>query len=134
MPGRLQTIYEVGKDLVRVFELTFPYDYYAPPLESELAKVFPVVGYIARELINPISLMALWCAGFPAAFVPMPEATMHKNHCAVAWQHDVGPAGKGGDSEPKAIACPMKHRTHHSLWSSILAFNLSHQSAALCDC
>lgn len=98
---------------------------------AEFAGVFFVVGDVTLKLFVPEGFVRFRGGGVFAAFVPVPETAVDKDHCFVFRQDDVRLAGQFLDVFPEAVARAVQHRADKNFRLRVFSPDSRHVPAAL---
>jgi len=123
--------HESGLQVVYSGQIAFPHDDHAPALAPQALADLLVPGNVRGKFPFPEINTRFRSVRIPAALMPVPEAAMHKNHCPVLWQNNVGPAKHTVPrAKPEAEAESVKQGTYQLFRSRIPRANTGHIPAS----
>lgn len=119
------------------FEATLPDNSDAPRVCAKLFHDHNIARERSLEFVPPEFDVGRWRRRKPTPFMPVPEASMHKDHCAVSGKHKIRPARHGRYVRPVPEAkrmqqlsethlrprVPPSYPGHHSR-SCLLVYNV----------
>ena len=103
---------KVRSQLDQVICLAFPYYNHIPPEPAKFFLILSIPYDGASELWQPVFLATGRCRCVRTAWMPMPEATMHKNHGMVFRKDDVRLARHIIPVQAKPEAELVEEKTH----------------------
>ena len=112
-------------------ELTFPYGDAVPSHCGYLLLFLDVSLFVAVDFLFPKVGVGLGHLEVGASVMPMPEATVDEDDCAVFAQNDVRMTGESGMVEAIAEAAGKEILAHQYLGARSLALYCSHAAMAL---
>ena len=117
---------------VIAFNLTFPYDEDPPTGFFQKTLISPISTDIASKFLSPEFIARLGDISLLAT-MPVPEASMDKNHDVPFRKDQIGTPGKLPDVRTKAIAHCVKRTTDKHLRFRVNTTNATHESATLIE-
>ena len=121
--------YSIQKRVIAL-SLTLPYDKDPPTVSCKQMLISLVSTNIASKLLLPELLTGLGVIGLLAT-VPVPEATMNKDHSMPPRKNQIRTAGKRMEVYTKAIAFRVKCSTYKQFGFCIHTTDATHESATL---
>jgi hypothetical protein len=115
----------------RMFQGAFPDDGHAPAKGSERLHMASVAFYIFLKFLPPEVLIGSRRGCEMAAFVPVPEATVDKYHCAIFRKYEIGRSGQFLHMEPVAKPSGKKQGAKCPFRPGVLSADVRHHAAAL---
>ena len=117
-------------------ELAFPDGDDIPFEGFEPLDIQPVSAAVALDFVGPEPDVGLRDGVEPAAFVPVPEASVDENDSAVSWQDDVRCAGKAADILAEAEAAAEQFPAYRDLRIRVFRPDVRHAFVplVLCHC
>ena len=112
-------------------QVAFPNNQHAPARAAKFAPHAPIAGHIARELRLPEGRARSRCRPPKPACMPVPEASMHKDHGTQAAQHDVRLPRQVSRMQPKPKPQCMHHPPHGKLRRRVAPLHGGHAPRAL---
>jgi hypothetical protein len=86
--------------------------------------------YIPPDFFEPVFSVLFWDQIPSGTIMPMPKATMNKNHFSFARKYNVGLSGEIRAVDSKSVAESENQRTDNKLGHGILASNSTHNPAS----
>lgn len=113
------------------FQLAFPDGDAVPSHGGEALEVVAVAFLVPPYLLRPEFCVCLWQPEVSAAFVSVPEASVHHDDGPVFPQHQVGVSGQSRVVQPVTEATAEEEFPHQQFGLCVLAADGGHALVAL---
>jgi hypothetical protein len=132
VPHRRFNVQEAADGICKknvIANLALPYYQNSPTGGTEVIDLFVAPFDIPSQLGEPVLRSRFWNAGTSAG-VLVPETPVDKDHRLPAWENKIWFAGQSRVVQPKSVAEPMGHLTHHQLRLSVFPQDERHVRAS----